>query len=131
MVYSRDLFPPMLATFFDNLMKNLGGGEATAWTIFGLTANLCFAGRFVLQWWISEKKGKSVIPIGFWYLSLLGGVMMLIYTVHVGKVPLILGAIFTPFIALRNLVLVRRQRAARRLAEEGTTLEGVGPGGER
>src|SRR3954462_883128 len=106
----------MLATFFDNLMKNLGGGEATSWTVFGLTANLCFAGRFVLQWWISEKKGRSVIPIGFWYLSLVGGVMMLVYTIHVGKVPLIIGAIFTPFIALRNLTLVRRQRAALRQA---------------
>jgi lipid-A-disaccharide synthase-like uncharacterized protein len=102
----------ILASYLDNLLQNLSSGEATAWTFFGLAANACFAGRFILQWIISERKGRSVVPLGFWYLSLLGGVMMLIYAIHVGKLPLVLGAMFTPFIAARNLWLVRNHRRA-------------------
>ena len=99
-----------LASFFDNLIHNFSAGEMTAWTWFGLTANACFASRFVLQWYISERRRQSVVPLGFWYLSLLGGIMMLVYTVHVGKLPLVLGALFTPFIAARNLWLIRTHR---------------------
>ncbi len=102
----------MLANFLDNFLQNLTSGEPTAWTFFGLTANACFAARFILQWITSERKGRSVVPLGFWYLSLLGGVMMLIYAIHVGKLPLVLGAMFTPFIAVRNLWLVRNHRRA-------------------
>ena len=100
-----------LANFFDNLLRNLSSGEMTAWTVFGLTANACFASRFILQWYISERQRQSVVPLGFWYLSLLGGVMMLVYTIHVGKLPLVLGAMFTPVIAARNLWLIRQHRA--------------------
>ena len=100
----------ILASFLDNLLRNLSSGEPTAWTFFGLTANACFASRFILQWIVSERKGRSVVPLGFWYLSLVGGIMMLIYAIHVGKLPLVLGAMFTPFIAMRNLWLVRNHR---------------------
>lgn len=100
-----------LANFFDNLLRNLSSGEMTAWTVFGLAANACFASRFILQWYISERKRQSVVPLGFWYLSFVGGVMMLIYTIHVGKLPLVLGAMFTPVIAARNLWLIRQHRA--------------------
>lgn len=102
----------IIANYLDNFLQNLTSGEATAWTFFGLAANACFAGRFVLQWLVSERKGRSVVPLGFWYLSLVGGVMMLIYAIHVGKLPIVLGAMFTPFIALRNLWLVRTHRQA-------------------
>lgn len=99
----------MLASFFDNLLRNISSGELTGWTLFGLTANLCFASRFILQWYVSERKRQSVLPDGFWYLSLLGGVMMLVYAIHVGKLPLVLGALFTPVIAARNLWLIRQR----------------------
>ena len=102
----------ILANYLDNFLQNLSSGEPTAWTFFGLTANACFAARFVLQWLVSERKGRSVVPLGFWYLSLLGGVMMLIYAIHVGKLPIVLGALFTPFIALRNLWLLRNHRSS-------------------
>ena len=69
-----------LANFFDNLLRNLSSGEMTAWTVFGLAANACFASRFILQWYISERKRQSVVPLGFWYLSFVGGVMMLTKT---------------------------------------------------
>lgn len=95
----------ILANFLTNLRENIGG-QITFWTIFGLIANLCFASRFVVQWYVSEKLKKSVIPVQFWYLSIVGSVMMLIYAIHIGKIPLILGFLFPTVIYIRNLMLI-------------------------
>lgn len=96
-----------LAHYFQNFWENLTGG-ANFWTFFGLTANLLFASRFALQWYVSEKLKRSVIPVQFWYLSIVGSVMMLIYAIYIGKVPLILGFLFPTIIYIRNLMLIRK-----------------------
>ncbi len=88
-------------------MENITGG-ATFWTYFGLVANLLFASRFVIQWYVSEKLKRSVIPVQFWYLSIVGSVMMLVYAIYIGKVPLILGFLFPTVIYIRNLMLIRK-----------------------
>ncbi len=98
-----------LASIFDNLRENLQG-SITFWTVFGLTGQLVFTSRFVLQWYVSEKLGRSVIPVQFWYLSIVGSLMLLIYSIHLGKVPLILGFLFPPIIYIRNLVLLSRAK---------------------
>lgn len=45
----------------------------------------------------------------FWWLSIAGSVMMLIYAIYIGKVPLILGFLFPSIIYVRNLMLIRKQ----------------------
>jgi lipid-A-disaccharide synthase-like uncharacterized protein len=97
-----------LSHYFQNVWRNLGG-EITFWTIFGLVANLLFASRFVIQWYVSERLKRSVIPVQFWYLSIAGSIMMLIYAIYIGKIPLILGFLFPSIIYVRNLMLIRRQ----------------------
>jgi lipid-A-disaccharide synthase-like uncharacterized protein len=98
-----------LSHFFQNLWRNLTG-EVTFWTIFGLVANLLFASRFVIQWYVSERLKRSVIPVQFWYLSIAGSIMMLVYAVYIGKIPLILGFLFPTIIYVRNLMLIRKHR---------------------
>ena len=83
-------------------------GEVTFWTIFGLIANLLFASRFAIQWYVSERLKRSVIPVQFWYLSIVGSVMMLVYAIYIGKIPLILGFLFPTIIYVRNLMLIRK-----------------------
>ncbi len=102
----------MLGAFFDNVWNRLHGGIGF-WTIFGLTGNVMFTSRFVVQWYASERLKKSVIPKNFWHLSLVGGVIQLIYAVHVGAVPIILGYLVTPVIAARNLMLIARYQPPR------------------
>ena len=53
------------------------------WVIIGLIGQSTFFMRFLVQWLVSEKRGESVIPVYFWYLSLIGGVILLIYAVHI------------------------------------------------
>ncbi len=97
--------------FFGNLIENLQG-RVTFWTLFGLTANLLFASRFVVQWYVSEKLKRSVIPVQFWYISIVGSLMMLVYSIYLGKVPLILGFLFPTVIYIRNLILLKKNQKA-------------------
>lgn len=103
-----------LSNYFQNFWENITGG-ANFWTYFGLAANLIFASRFFIQWYVSEKLKRSVIPVQFWYLSIVGSVMMLIYAIYIGKVPLILGFLFPTIIYTRNLMLIRKGKRQSKL----------------
>jgi len=65
-----------------------------------------FASRFIIQWIYSEKKGESSIPIIFWYLSIFGGIGLLIYAIFRKDPVIIAGQSFGIFIYLRNLILI-------------------------
>lgn len=68
-----------------------------------------FASRFIFQWIYSEKKGKSAIPIQFWYLSIFGGIGLLIYAISRKDPVIILGQLFGILIYARNLYLIYRR----------------------
>lgn len=82
--------------------------------ILGFTAQGLFSGRFLVQWIASEKEGKSVVPIAFWYLSVLGGGMLFIYAILRRDPVFILGQGGGLFIYARNLYLIYRERARER-----------------
>ncbi len=74
----------------------------------GFVGQGIFASRFIVQWIYSEKKGVSYIPIVFWYLSIFGGLALLIYAIFRKDPVIISGQIFGIFIYLRNLILIYR-----------------------
>jgi lipid-A-disaccharide synthase-like uncharacterized protein len=78
------------------------------WVVLGVIAQLFFTARFVVQWLASERAGRSVIPVAFWILSLVGGVTLLIYAIHRKDPVFIAGQAFGVFVYLRNLQLVLR-----------------------
>ncbi|MDC0192883.1 lipid-A-disaccharide synthase N-terminal domain-containing protein [Pelagibacteraceae bacterium] len=78
--------------------------------IVGLVGQALFASRFIIQWIYSEKKGESSIPLLFWYLSILGGIGLLIYAIFRKDPVIILGQTFGIFIYLRNLFLIYRKK---------------------
>ena len=55
------------------------GWTGLLWVLFGLAGQFVFMGRMLVQWWASEKARSSVVPPVFWWLSLLGSSMLLIY----------------------------------------------------
>jgi lipid-A-disaccharide synthase-like uncharacterized protein len=118
-----------LSHFLENLWRNITG-EVTFWTIFGLIANLLFASRFVIQWYVSERLKRSVIPVQFWYLSIAGSVMMLVYAIYIGKLPLILGFLFPTIIYVRNLMLIRKHQRDSTLTASDRDRFPVGTGSE-
>ncbi len=84
--------------------------DSVWWTVFGLLGTAVFGSRFVVQWLYSERQRRLVVPPVFWYLSLWGSTINLIYAFHVDKLPIILGVLFLPFLYARNLSLLRRGR---------------------
>ena len=78
--------------------------------IIGFVGQGIFASRFIVQWILSEKKGESYIPIIFWYLSIFGGLSLLIYAVFRKDPVIIVGQTFGIFIYLRNLFLIYKKR---------------------
>lgn len=78
--------------------------------VIGFAGQALFASRFILQWLTSESVGKSVIPIGFWYCSLGGGSVMLIYAIWREDPVFICGQGLGLFIYLRNLYFIHREQ---------------------
>lgn len=84
--------------------------------VLGLAGQMCFFSRFLVQWIASEKKGCSVVPTVFWYLSLLGGMLVLIYAIWRRDPVFTLGQSVGVFVYTRNLMLIhgsRRNHAAK------------------
>jgi len=78
------------------------------WLAVGFGGQAIFASRFLYQWIVSERAGRSHIPRAFWYLSLAGGLTLLSYAIHRADPVFILGQTTGSVIYIRNLVLLHR-----------------------
>ena len=81
------------------------------WLAFGLVAQLAFAARFLIQWIMSERAGKSVVPMAFWFFSMLGGTMTLIYGLVKREPIIIFGQLLSNVIYVRNIMLIWKNHA--------------------
>ena len=80
------------------------------WLAFGLIAQLFFTARFLVQWISSERAGMSVVPMAFWFCSMGGGVMTLIYGIAKREPIIILGQALATIIYIRNIMLILKNR---------------------
>jgi lipid-A-disaccharide synthase-like uncharacterized protein len=78
---------------------------AYLWIGVGFAGQAMFFSRFLVQWLASEKAGQSVFPMAFWYLSLAGGILLLIYAIYRRDPVFIIGQTTGSFIYLRNISL--------------------------
>lgn len=76
------------------------------WVGLGLCGQIFFFLRFFFQWLVSEKKKESVIPVSFWYFSITGGILLLVYAVYRRDPVFILGQTGGLFVYARNLYFV-------------------------
>jgi len=80
------------------------------WVFLGFVAQAFFTMRFLVQWIASERAGRSVIPIAFWFFSIGGGLLLLVYALYRRDPVFIAGQAFGVFVYLRNLYFVMRER---------------------
>lgn len=78
------------------------------WMIAGFAGQFFFFSRFLVQWIVSEKRGRSVVPNIFWYLSIVGGAILLGYAIHRRDPVFIVGQTVGLFVYFRNLWLIRK-----------------------
>jgi len=83
----------------------------TIWLIIGFTGQGLFFTRWVVQWFRSERERESTIPLSFWYLSLIGGLITLTYAIYRRDPVFITGQAVGTLVYLRNLMLIYRKRA--------------------
>jgi len=82
------------------------------WVLLGYVAQIMFTMRFLVQWIASERAGKMVMPIAFWFFSIGGGILLLLYALYIRDPVFILGQAFGVFVYGRNLYFELRDRRA-------------------
>ena len=82
------------------------------WLVVGFVGQALFGSRFLVQWIVSERRGESVVPLAFWYLSLGGAALLLAYAIWRQDPVFILGQSFGFLVYTRNLVLIARRSRA-------------------
>ncbi|HMU54423.1 MAG TPA: lipid-A-disaccharide synthase N-terminal domain-containing protein [Nitrospira sp.] len=78
------------------------------WIAIGFLGQGLFFGRWVIQWIASERTAKSQVPIAFWYMSLIGGMITLAYAIYRKDPVFIAGQGVGAVVYVRNLMLIHR-----------------------
>ena len=89
---------------------NITHTAGIAWVVMGLLGQVLFTGRMVLQWLVSERHQRSIVPVGFWWMSLAGASMLLAYFIWRRDIVGVLGQSTGWIIYTRNLWLIYRER---------------------
>ena len=101
-------FASILLTVFPFLPASIETNPEQIMITVGFAGQGLFAMRFIIQWLSSEKQAKSVIPVAFWYFSIGGGAVLLLYAIWRQDPVIICGQGLGLFIYLRNLYFIRR-----------------------
>ena len=91
----------------------------TFWLLVGFLGQALFTARFVVQWLASERERDSVVPVAFWWLSLMGGTALLSYATWRRDPVIIVGQAMGLLVYVRNLMLAAQARRHRaRIAQD-------------
>lgn len=90
-----------MAEYFDTLLA-----QFNFWVAFGFLGQGLFASRMLIQWVTSEMKRESVVPVAFWWLSLAGGSVLLVYAIQRADPVFIMGQAFGFIVYVRNIYLI-------------------------
>jgi len=88
------------------------------WLAVGFLAQALFSARFLVQWVASERAGRSVMPVAFWFLSLFGGMLLLAYAFWRRDPVFVLGQGAGIVVYTRNLCLLYREKRGKRPNED-------------
>jgi len=80
------------------------------WIILGFVAQFMFMMRFVIQWIASERVGRSIVPVAFWFFSIAGGSLLLIYAIQHQDPVFIAGQGLGLLIYFRNIWLIIKEK---------------------
>ena len=94
--------------------------DSKVWLVIGLIGNTLFFSRFMVQWIAAERAGRSYIPNAFWWLSIAGSVVLLLYAIHRRDPVFTLAYLPNCIVYVRNLMLIRKRER-----EEAATVAAV------
>lgn len=80
------------------------------WKSIGVLGLVCFQSRWIVQWLYSEKHGESRFPVLFWYQSIAGTALLLLYSLRQQDSVFVAGYAFSLLPCVRNLMLIKRKQ---------------------
>ncbi len=93
-----------------NYFKELYVELKDPWALIGWVGQLFFSSRFIVQWIATEREKQSIIPVSFWYLSIVGSLLLLIYGFYIKKPVYIVGYLFNSIVYVRNLYFIYKKK---------------------
>ena len=102
------------------VLLNVSSPVGFVWVTLGFLGQVLFTGRMLVQWLVSERQRRSVVPPVFWWMSLCGASMLLVYFVWRRDPIGVLGQATGWFVYVRNLWLIHRRPAAATAASADT-----------
>lgn len=90
------------------------GIDWDVWKIIGWLGNAVFFSRFFVQWIATEKRKKVIVPISFWWLSLVGSLLLLIYGIHQQDSVFIFAYAFTWIPYIRNILIHHKNQSLKK-----------------
>lgn len=78
------------------------------WHALGALSYILFSSRFWIQWWLAERAHASQLPLSFWWISLIGALLSIIYFVHIQDTVNLIGPLIGLIPYIRNLILIRK-----------------------
>jgi len=100
----------LLLTVFPFLPETFPENPESLMIVVGFGGQFLFAMRFIIQWITSEGAKRSVIPVVFWYFSIGGGSVLLLYAIWRQDPVIIAGQGLGLFIYVRNLIFIHREK---------------------
>ncbi len=115
LVRAAIIFTPIVALGFvfyngDHSVERLFGNIPLGLLLFGSAGQIIFTFRFIYQWWYSKSRGESLLPSGFWILSIIGSVITICYGVFRKDPVLIIGQSAGFATYARNLWLAKKEQ---------------------
>ena len=98
----------MISSLYTWVVTTLPAELLSPWVLIGFFGQFVFFLRFMVQWLVSEKKKMVVVPMAFWYLSIVGTLITLAYAVHIKDIVFSTAQVLSLFIYWRNMSLQRR-----------------------
>ena len=95
----------LIVEYWDRLDDSLN-----VWAVIGFVGQAVFSARFFIQWLHAERVRRSEIPLTFWYISITGGIILLVYAIHIANMVFIVGQVMGLVVYVRNLHLIYKAR---------------------
>lgn len=121
--FAERLYHDHVSRSFLQMLFNITSPIGIAWVALGFLGQVLFTGRMIVQWITSERRGRSVVPVAFWWMSLAGGVMLLTYFLWRKDIVGVVGQSTGVFIYSRNLILITRRGRSAGIARRARHLE--------
>lgn len=108
--FARRLFDDQRSRGPWEVLLNVSSPAGFLWVTLGFLGQILFTGRMLVQWFVSEREKRSVVPPAFWWMSLVGATMLLVYFVW-RKEPIgVLGQATGWFVYVRNLWMIHKAK---------------------